>query len=80
MKNIDDIRQLIGGEWQDFVRAFSDTLNSSDNALLRDVAEYLLQRQGKQLRPLLVLKPLAITDQVMGYWRLMPPLPSLSVS
>lgn len=55
MKNIDDIRLLIGGEWQDFVRAFSDTLNSSDNALLRDVAEYLLQRQGKQLRPLLVL-------------------------
>jgi len=55
VNTIDDIRLLVGGEWQDFCRVFQQTVSDSDNELLRDVADHLLLRQGKQLRPLLVL-------------------------
>ena len=54
MNAIEDIQKLIGGEMEDFRRAYAAALES-ENPLLQEVATHLLSRRGKQLRPMLVI-------------------------
>lgn len=49
-----DIKALISQEFQDYELAFERALRS-DNPLLNDVGEYLLQKRGKQVRPMLTI-------------------------
>ena len=51
---LEDISKLTYGEMEDFRRAYARALES-DNPLLKTVAEHILQRRGKQLRPMLVI-------------------------
>lgn len=54
MNFIDNIRKPIVTEMQLFGEAFGEALKT-DNSLLLSVNEYVLQKSGKQLRPMLVL-------------------------
>ena len=54
MKFIQEIRTPIEKEMQLFTNTFAETI-STDNQLLLNVYEYMLQKSGKQLRPMLVL-------------------------
>ncbi|MEI7503703.1 MAG: polyprenyl synthetase family protein [Paludibacter sp.] len=54
MNFIDNIRKPIIAEMQLFAKAFGEAL-TTDNSLLLSVNEYVLQKSGKQLRPMLVL-------------------------
>lgn len=49
-----DIKALISQEFQDYEHAFERAL-ASDNPLLNDVGTYLLQKRGKQVRPMLTI-------------------------
>ncbi len=54
MEIITNIRKPILDEMQLFTRTFAEAL-STDNPMLESVNEYVLQKSGKQLRPMLVL-------------------------
>lgn len=54
MSLIDEIRKPIKEELQIFRRNFTHTL-STDNPLLQNIIEYILEGTGKQLRPIMVL-------------------------
>ncbi|MFA6581044.1 MAG: polyprenyl synthetase family protein [Paludibacter sp.] len=54
MNYIDNIRKPIQAEMQLFGKTFAESL-STDNELLLNVNEFVLQKSGKQLRPMIVL-------------------------
>lgn len=54
MSLIDDIRKPIAGELLIFRKNFTHTL-STDNTLLQNIIDYILEGTGKQLRPTMVL-------------------------
>ncbi len=54
MSLIDEIRKPIKEELQIFRRNFTQTL-STDNPLLQNIIDYILEGTGKQLRPIMVL-------------------------
>ena len=54
MNFIDNIRKPIVTEMQLFGETFGEALRT-DNSLLLSVNEYVLQKSGKQLRPMIVL-------------------------
>ncbi len=54
MATISEIRRPVEAEWRQFERYQHDCLQS-DNPLQQEVLNYIAQRSGKQLRPLLVL-------------------------
>lgn len=54
MDTIQEIRQLIPSEFRQYEAVFTQSLQS-DNQLLFEVLDYIRSKQGKQLRPLLVL-------------------------
>lgn len=54
MNTIEHITGLIAGEFADFRQAYEGALQT-EHPLLRQVTEHLLQRRGKQLRPMLVI-------------------------
>lgn len=49
-----DIKELISQEFLDYERSFERAL-ASENPLLNEVGKYLLQRRGKQIRPMLTI-------------------------
>lgn len=60
---IEDIKKSIVPELQLFAKTFSDALRT-DNPMLESVNEYILQKGGKQLRPMLVLLSAKICGDV----------------
>ncbi len=54
MITLEQIRQPVAEEFQQFERSFEQALQT-DNPLLKEVLSIVLARRGKQLRPLLVL-------------------------
>ena len=54
MTVIEEIRKSIAPEMQLFTETFAEALRT-DNPMLESVNEYVLQKSGKQLRPMLVL-------------------------
>lgn len=54
MNYIDNIRKPIQAEMQLFGKTFAESLKT-DNELLLNVNEFVLQKSGKQLRPIIVL-------------------------
>ena len=54
MTNPLDIRKTIQAEFRQYEEAFAQSLQS-DNALLKQVLDYVRSKRGKQLRPILVL-------------------------
>lgn len=54
MDTIEQIKATIRPEWERFEQAFREVF-LSENELVQQVGEHLLQKRGKQLRPLLVL-------------------------
>lgn len=54
MTVIETIRKSIAPEMQLFARTFAEALRT-DNPMLESVNEYVLQKSGKQLRPMLVI-------------------------
>jgi octaprenyl-diphosphate synthase len=54
MNFIDEIRKPIQTEMQLFAQKFAETLRT-DNPMLESVNEYVLQKSGKQLRPILAI-------------------------
>ena len=59
MNNSLDIRKTIQSEFRQYEEAFAQSLQS-DNALLRQVLDYIHSKRGKQLRPILVLLSAAL--------------------
>ncbi len=54
MTVIETIRKSIAPEMQLFAQTFAEALRT-DNPMLESVNEYVLQKSGKQLRPMLVI-------------------------
>ena len=59
MNNSLNIRKTIQSEFRQYEEAFAQSLQS-DNALLRQVLDYIHSKRGKQLRPILVLLSAAL--------------------
>lgn len=54
MRTIEDIRKPIQNAYHDYEKALEEAMQS-DNPLLQEVLRYVYSKQGKQMRPLLVL-------------------------
>lgn len=54
LNTIEEIKKPVAQEFLEFEKAFRSVLQT-DNALLQSVNEFLLQKRGKQIRPILVL-------------------------
>ena len=54
MSLIDNIKKPIQEEMQMFGKTFAESLHT-DNPLLLSVNDYVLQKSGKQLRPMLAI-------------------------
>ena len=63
MTVIEEIRQSIAPEMQLFTETFAEALRT-DNPMLESVNEYVLQKSGKQLRPMLVLLTAKLCGEV----------------
>ena len=63
MNIIDDIKNSILTEMQMFNKTFAESL-STDNPLLLSVNDYVLQKSGKQLRPMLVILSAKLCGEV----------------
>lgn len=63
MSFIEAIKKPILGEMQMFEKTFGEAL-STDNPLLLSVNDYVLQKSGKQLRPMLVLLAAKLCGEV----------------
>ena len=63
MDKLAEIRRPIEQELRDYRRIFEDTLQS-DNPLLQLALEHLLKRQGKMMRPILVLLAAKLVGKV----------------
>ena len=63
MNLIEEIRRPIKEEMLLFERTFVETLKTQ-NPLLNEVHKYLTQRNGKQLRPMLVLLAAKLTAAI----------------
>ena len=59
MNNPQDIHNVIQGDFHLYEEAFAKALQS-DNTLLSEVLDYVHSKQGKQLRPILVLLSAAL--------------------
>ena len=63
MNFIENIKRPILEEMQLFAKTFAEAL-STDNPMLESVNEYVLQKSGKQLRPMLVLLSAKLCGEV----------------
>jgi len=63
MTVIETIRKSIAPEMQLFAQTFADALRT-DNPMLESVNEYVLQKSGKQLRPMLVILSAKLCGEV----------------
>ena len=63
MNYIDNIRKPIQNEMQLFAKTFAESL-STDNPMLLSVNEYVLQKSGKQLRPMMALLSAKLCGEV----------------
>lgn len=63
MEKLEDIRRLIETELTEYRKIFVETLQT-DNPLLQLALNHLLQRQGKMMRPILVLLAARYAGQV----------------
>lgn len=63
MLNLDDIRQPVRDAFEQYEKAFAQTMQS-DHPLLNEVLDYIRAKAGKQLRPLIVLLSAAISRGV----------------
>ncbi|MBC9913619.1 polyprenyl synthetase family protein [Chitinophaga varians] len=62
---MDDIKQLIGKELQDFEGKFADSVKSHV-PLLDRIMHYIVKRKGKQIRPMFVLLSARLFSQEIG--------------
>lgn len=63
MNYIDNIKKPIQTEMQLFAKTFAESL-STDNPMLLSVNEYVLQKSGKQLRPMMALLSAKLCGEV----------------
>ncbi len=63
MVKIEDIKQVIGSEFNIFEERFNAVFKT-DNALLQSVFEHVLKGKGKQIRPILVLLSAKLCGEV----------------
>ncbi len=61
MNELNEIKKLLGNDWTQFDVFYKETLRS-EVELLNTINNYLLERKGKQLRPLLTLLSARISD------------------
>lgn len=63
MNLIDEIKNIISTELQEFSAAFESTLKS-DNDILNEINSYIIRKKGKQLRPIIVILSAKLCGEV----------------